>query len=451
MRKTIPLILVASFVWVSGTVKAEQPRQPYVLSLTEAIRIANEKNIDVIVSKERVNQAIARLGQSASELLPHITGTLSWNRKTQNLAPLLGINNTPGGGSSLVGPFNAFDARISVTQTLFDMSAIQRLRAARFGDKMSRATEVKVRQDVMALVGTLYLDAKRARETIRRADAVLKSDIKKFKILKKQHQIGLASVLEVMEAHSRMTSSRHIFQQAKADEIDKRLDLVTALEISPDVELDYAEDELFPEMQMPSRQEVKDASEVHPEVESARQLTKQRKAEKLAAVSDFLPTVKGTADYGASGDEPRTSLQTYSFGGKVSWPLIDGTHNIFKLRETKSLLRESEAQLADTRLRLEAESLAAIEVIKQSEVFVQAAKKDFAVWKKQLALAELRVDNGSGSELELVAANASYAVAQDDLQEAIAIYRTAEINLAHSMGHMDWLLPMLEIPNEKTH
>src|SRR5204862_470752 len=72
----------------------------------------------------------ARVRQARSALLPNLSLTGSWVNRTFN-PRTLGFQIPGLSLPSLVPPFNAYDGRARVTQTLFDASSMRRVGAAR--------------------------------------------------------------------------------------------------------------------------------------------------------------------------------------------------------------------------------------------------------------------------------------------------------------------------------
>ncbi len=64
--------------------------------------------------------------------------------------------------------------------------------------------------------------------------------------------------------------------------------------------------------------------------------------------------------------------------------------------------------------------------------------------RKKFYLAKHRLHTGLGSDLERIETAAELALARDSLLEALATYRIAEINLAHSMGRVEQLTEGIE-------
>jgi len=99
------------------------------LTLPEALKIASQKHVAVLLAGQDVEQALARISQSRSYLLPDISATASQTRRTEDFRS----TGIPIPGDPHIGPFNSFDARLRITQSIFDPQAIARLNAARQG------------------------------------------------------------------------------------------------------------------------------------------------------------------------------------------------------------------------------------------------------------------------------------------------------------------------------
>jgi hypothetical protein len=86
------------------------------------VKRALEHNLGLILAQERLGEATGARLQALSELLPNANGRLSASRQKINLEafgfPL------PAGFPAVVGPFNVYDARVFVSQSVFDLRAL---------------------------------------------------------------------------------------------------------------------------------------------------------------------------------------------------------------------------------------------------------------------------------------------------------------------------------------
>ena len=407
------------------------------LRLRDALEIARQRHVQVIVGSERVQQAIARLHQAQSVLWPHVSTSASESRQTKNLEAM-GISLP--GRNPFVGPFNSFDARLALTQTLFDVAAIQRLRSAKSGAARSLAESRKAKQDALALVASLYLEAVRAMDAIELADALRQRGEARLRLARTRLNLGLASPLEVAQAQAQWAESRRQWSTAFSQAEQRRLDLAAALGLRPAEALVLELDETVVAWPLPGDQAILAAMPAHPDVAVAQELVRERAAERAAEMADVLPRVAASGDYGASGKDPSEFEQTYTFGVKVSMPVFEGGLRAAKMHEASSRLRESEARLDEARSQVEVEALGARQAIVQAWAAVEAVEAEVAASSRRLTLARQRLQAGIGSELDVIEARAQAALARDHHQDALATYRLAEVNVMHALGRVDALL-----------
>lgn len=430
-------------VFVALTLWAAEPKpapkndvQPRLLTLQDALALARAQHIDSILSRERVQQAIERLSQSAAPLLPQVSGASSQSRETRNLETF-GIT-LPNEGP-IVGPFNVFDARVSVTQTLFDFSVIQRLRAAAAGKDLSEAERRKAEQDVLALVADLYIEASRAADSVGYARSFVVRDRKRNSIETRMLEIGTGSDLEVKQAQAALLESRRVYESAKAAAVERRLDLTAALGIPAGQPIVFVQDRMFADPAIPTSFEIAATSETHPDIQAARETLRVREAERWAELAEFLPKISGFGDYGLSGSGPSSSETTYTLGLKGTISLFEGGATMSRAEEAESRIRESQASIRDVERRVEANILGSIQTLKSALAAVGAREAQWIAAAKESSLARERSQSGIGSALEVLEGSAQESLARDQREEAVAVYRLAQVKLLHSLGKVDQL------------
>src|SRR5262249_61346359 len=84
-------------------------------------------HLGILAAQQATRSARGARWRELSTLLPNVTGSISESDNKETLSAR-GIRLP--GAPHLVGPFQVFDARLFATQTVFDFSALQRLRSA---------------------------------------------------------------------------------------------------------------------------------------------------------------------------------------------------------------------------------------------------------------------------------------------------------------------------------
>src|SRR5215467_10723886 len=113
----------------SGSILLAQTETALPLGLKQAVdlALAPDGNTRVKLAREAIEQAGARMAESRSALLPNIEGAISEQSETRNLKAFgIQFPSLPIAGFSIptfVGPFDVFDARANITQSVFDFSS----------------------------------------------------------------------------------------------------------------------------------------------------------------------------------------------------------------------------------------------------------------------------------------------------------------------------------------
>ena len=129
------------------------------LSLSDAIDRGLRQNLGALLSNADIRSARGQRWVQLSALLPHVTAAPYAVASELNLAELglssIGAIKVP----PSIGPFSYFDARATVTQSLFDWKSINATRAASQSLKSAEYSYKDARDLVVLAVGYTYLQA----------------------------------------------------------------------------------------------------------------------------------------------------------------------------------------------------------------------------------------------------------------------------------------------------
>ncbi len=426
------LFIIMSLFVIFGALPLHAENMAKTLTLSEALKLASERDVRLIIAQERVVQALARLGQNRSVLFPQLNISASENRQTRDLRTA-GINLS---GDPLVGPFNVFDARARITQTIFDSSAMARFKSAQAGHELSMAELHKIQEDVLVLVATIFLDAQRSAQSVEYVQALINKEEKALAIAQSQKDLGISSDVDVKKAQASYNTAMRLFNEAKAHATESRLDLLTALGWDVNTSIQFLDDDglNFP---IPQEDYSLDSVEHLPEMAVARGQLTLDKSNLNVEKAGYWPKISMFADYGPSGVDPTDQNETYTLGVQASWPILDGGLRKYSKKEAESRVRESEAALQDTQRQSQSKILNALESFHQAQALAKEKESQHELSKQQLLLAQQRKIDGSASDLEVLDAMAQEAGAHDQENEARAALLTAQINWVSSVGRMN--------------
>jgi outer membrane protein TolC len=404
------------------------------LTLKEALQSVDAVNLQVMMANARLSQAIARISQAQSDLLPHVDGVASGGRQTSDLRAE-GLQIPIPGFGVHVGPYNTFDARARVTLALFDPSAFERFQAAKKGKNLSEAELEKTREDILALVAFLFVDAQRKDQTVGLLQTLFEKDKMAYALSVNNLTRGTGTELDSSKYESDLDQTKYLFAQAKQQAEDARLDLAAALQLPINVPFVFADDKDFLKT-LGNKAAINDDNATNADMALASSRLEARKADQKTAYADFLPKVSGSANYGRSGESPDHGSNTYFVGLQATVPIWEGGETQAKLKEVKGEIKEAQENFVD------ASQQAQVNVAKARAAIVEADDLREAKIQKQLtAQKSLRIalhaqEIGSGSAFEVMQAKSDLAIAEDEYNEAQATWVMAHIDLLHAQGRL---------------
>jgi hypothetical protein len=101
---------------------------PLPLTLKEAVDRGLQQNLAAILEEQRLKGAESTRLEALSALLPHVGGSL---RQSEQKISTASFGFQFPGVPTVIGPFDVFDARLTLSTPLFDARAIGGVRAAR--------------------------------------------------------------------------------------------------------------------------------------------------------------------------------------------------------------------------------------------------------------------------------------------------------------------------------
>ena len=448
VSRTNSLRLIAPLAWLVAAVaplaaQAAAPA-PVRLSFADAVRLASGEVPVVALATLRTSEADARVRQARAALLPSLAVSGAWLNRTFN-SKSLGIDFSfplPSGGTAslpdLIGPFNNYDARFNVTQTLFDWSSVRRVRAAGAQADGSRAERgVTVETSVLA-AAIAYVRAVRAQAVVgaRQADSAIAAEL--VGLAEAQRAAGVSPAIDVTRAQAQLATAQGLLLVAK-NQLDRgRIDVTRALGLDPATPLAFA-DSLAPSLgaaDVPVRRDsaVGAALANRPELlaEAARAAAARQAGSAIRA--ERLPRLELAGDYGVNGRTVPKAIATRDIALQVSVPILDGFRREARLDEQDAVVRESQVREADLRRQIAAEVDAALLDLGSAQAQQLVAREQLRLAESELSQARERFKAGVAGNIDVITAQTGLIRARDTEIDARFAAATARISLARAAG-----------------
>jgi outer membrane protein TolC len=419
----------------SGTAIAE----PQVVTIVDAITRALDHNLGVLVAEQELGRARGARWNALSELLPNVNGRIAETRQKINLAAF-GFGSSSGGPSfpglsDIVGPFNVFDARVYLSQSVVDLKRINDERSERHAVAAARFTYQGARDLVIHVAGTLYLQALAASARAESARAQQTSAQALYDQALDLKQGGLVAGIDVLRAEVQLSTETQRSTRAANDAAKAKLQLarVIGLPLGQSFSLDATLPEI-PEPETDVQHAVERAYASRPDYRAALERIESAQAARRAVIGEALPSFRVNADYGAIGLTPQDALATYSVSGVVSIPIFQGGRMRGQLLEADAELRRRRAEAEDLKASIYYEIQSAVLDLHATSEELQTAAKARDLAAQQLTQARDRFAAGVAGSIEVVQAQEAVAVANEQHISALYGYDLAKAALIRGVG-----------------
>lgn len=413
----------------SGTATAE----PIALTVLEAIRRALEHNLGVLMSDDSIGRARGARMRAMSEWLPNVSGRLSESRQVLNLAaygfPL------PAGIPSIVGPFNLFDARLYVSQTVFDQRALKDLQvenhnisAATFTAKSARDTVVLVAANayLVALAASARVDSARAQATTAEALYSQATNLK---------QNGLVAGIDVLRAEVALNTERQHVTATVNDFEKSKLQLARIIGLplgQPFTLVSELPDVPIPDLTI--EEALDRAYRARPDYQAALARVAAAQAQRDATAGEAMPSVRVNADYGELGLTPGSAHSTYAIVGALNVPIFQGGRTRGRVTEAEADLKSRRAEAEDLRASIYYDVRTAFMDLQSSNEQLQVATRGREVAATALTQARDRFAAGVSNNVEVIQAQAAVSIASEQYIGALYQYNVSKALLARGLG-----------------
>lgn len=435
--RTDRIVLVALALAGLATPARAQGPEPLRLSFSDAVSRATGAAPAVAIAGIRSDQARARVRQTRASLLPDLSATGSWASQTLN--PQAFGFKIPGFAlPRLFGPFDLYDARLHLSQAVFDYAGVVRVRAARSQLSNAESDSGLATESAAQLTALSYLRAVRAQAVVaaRSADSTLAAELVRLAQAQKDAEVG--TTIDVTRAQTQLVSAEGGLVVARNNQERARIDLVRSLGFPPDtpVELTDTLAAALPVADLPDGRDslVALALDRRPDLRSevARGLAASRTASAIAA--ERLPRLDLSANYGASGLAPTDLVATRFIALQVTVPILDGFRREGRQAEQQAVVRESAVRADELRRQVAAD-------VDAARLDLGSAAQQQVIAAEQLRLAQAELDEarerfkaGVAGNIEVIDAQASLVRARDTDIDARFAAATARVALARAVG-----------------
>ncbi len=411
---------------------------PDKLSLQDAVKRGLEYNLGTRGLTYAVRQAQGQAIVVRSALRPNISGSVGETVQQTNLKAQGFRISLPFPGASfpsVVGPFNYFDVRARLTQSLADLTALNNYRSAQESVHAAEFLSKDAKDLVVLAVGGAYLQVAAAKARIASARAQFATAETLYRQTEDQRAAGLLAQIDVNRSQVQSLAQRQRVVTLENDLAKQKINLARLVGLPPNDRFDIANDVPFAEASGPALEAaVTDALGRRADIKAAETQIRAAERTREAARAERKPTLSMSADYGVTGLNPAQSHGTFSVSGTLRIPIWQGGRAEGDIEQASAVLEQRTAELADLRSRAESEVRNAFLDIDSAASQVELARRNLEVTRQTLDLTRQRFESGVTDSAEVSQAQAAVASAELDLINGVFAHNVAKLSLARAAG-----------------
>jgi len=329
------------------------------------------------------------------------------------------------------------DARVSASQTVFDISSIRRLQAAHSGTSAARADLDSAAEAVAARVARAYLTAIRADADVETAQANTTLSEAVLKQAENQKGAGTGTGIEITRARVQLANDRQRLLVARNIRRSAHLQLLRAMNMPLDTTLDLT-DKLGYAPIDPIMLENAMAGAISERPDLKAQLEREASSRLSASATrlERLPSLSAFGDYGSVGSGFDNALPTRVVGLTLRVPIFDGGRRDYRRAEAASQFRAEKVRTKELKEQIELDIRLALDALRSADEQVKVAREGLQLSENELAQAQRRYEAGVAFGLEVTDAQTRLERARDNQTEALYNYNLARIDLEQAMGQV---------------
>ena len=417
------------------------------LSFRDALDRGLAFNLGEVGLSQAIRQGRGQARVARSALLPNLNAALSETVQQTNLRAL-GIRfNSPIPGVAIpavVGPFNYFDLRAKLTQTVANITQLNNYRAAKELLVSNEQSAQDAKDLVVLAVGGAYLQVIAAEARINSQHAQIQTAEASFRQATEQRGAGVLSLTDLNRTEAQLLTERQRLVSLENDLSKRKINLARLVGLPATDAYEITDD--IPYSTIPQIDEdkaLKEAYESRSDLKAAEAQTRAARYSRTAARAERLPSLSLSADYGTIGTNPAQAHGTFAVVGTLNLPIWQGGRAEGDIEQAEAALVQRHAELEDTRGRVEADVRSAFLDLRAAAQQVEVARRNIEISRQNLELTQQRLEAKVTENVEVIQAQQASATAQLDYIDSVFAHNVAKLSLARALGNAADQLPRL--------
>ncbi len=406
------------------------------ISFQDAVDRGLRNNLGLLIAGDQTLMARGERWKELSELLPNVQARVQENAQTQSLTALglkASVFHVP--VPRVIGPFNYFDARASLSQSLLNFKNIEKERAASESLKAARYNYKDARELVVLAVGNSYLQVIATTARVETAEAQVKSAQVLYDKAIDQQKAGLTPAIDTLRSQVELQTRQQQLIVSRNDFAKQKLSLARVIGLPPGQDFVLTEKAPYQALTpLPLETYLQRAYASRGDYQARLAQVRSAELSHRAAAAGRYPSLDLNANYGDIGVNPANSNGTWQVNGSLTIPIFAGNKVHGEVLEADAQLKQARSQLGDLRGRIDYEVRTALLDLNAAAEQVEVARSSVDLAEEALTQSQDRFSAGVADNLEVVQAQESVAAAHESYIQSLYAHNLAKVELARAIG-----------------
>ena len=441
------------------------PEQVVMLSPRQCVEMALTKNAKVAVAEDDLAAAQAKIGQARSGLLPQASAStaLIHTAFNENNGPAKaarigkGLNQVFGLISGQFNPISSLTSSASMSsltpvknlrkdsltikQVIYAGGQIRAaIRASEFLAQSQEWRKEATLEDLELETKRAYYDCLLARALVRVAERSVKTFERQLSDANQMFEVGMVSHFQVLRAETELGARKAEAVAAKNGARLADANLLRILVMPQDTPIDLEPKLEWLPYLAPMNELVVYANEHRPDILALEKGIEAAKQDQERVRGEYKPKVASQLQYSNTDHGGLTTPDGWTASVGAEWELVAGGRRKAERAEAKARVSSLEHQLEDVQRLVELDVTRSQIQIQDAMAKIQSERGTVDLAREGLRLAELRFQEGVGTQTEVLDAELALTNAQTALVLALHDYAVANASLERATGK-SWMKP----------
>jgi outer membrane protein TolC len=407
------------------------------LSLRDAMDRGLKNNLGLLLQSDNTLTARGEKWKELSALLPNVNAGISESATQIDLAAEGFRFNTPG-IPRIIGPVGIFEANVFLTQSVFDLHAIDRKRGASANETAARYNYKDARELVVLAVGNSYLQTLSAAARVETLEAQVQTAQALYGKSVDQQNAGVIPAINCLRAKVELLSQQQQLIFARNNYAKQKLTLARIVGLPTGQEFILSDKVPYaPLAQMTLEEALQRAYASRSDFQAAEQQVRGAQYFRNAATAEHYPSLNIAGNYGDAGIRPGSSHGVFEVGATLEIPIFEGGRAHADVLEAEATLRRSQQQLENLRAQIDYEVRNALLDLAAAADQVEVARSSVDLSGQTLTQARDRFAAGVTDNLEVVQAQEAVASTNEGYISSLYAHNLAKLSLARAIGFVE--------------